>query len=168
MCVVKTATVVALLIAFAGSSTHADAQSLVTHRIPAALALEAVGEAVAVCAKQGFAVTATVINRDGVRVAMLSGDQAGLHTQEASYSKAYAADSLAPIWKVDSSRALGEMVQAGTLRGEPPGMALRGGGLTIKFGDEVIGAIGVGGSPGTNFDEGCARAGLDKIRDRIK
>jgi uncharacterized protein GlcG (DUF336 family) len=50
----------------------------------------------------------------------------------------------------------------------PEGMILRTGALTIKLGDEVIGAIGVGGAPSAEADEVCARAGLDKIRDRIR
>jgi uncharacterized protein GlcG (DUF336 family) len=49
----------------------------------------------------------------------------------------------------------------------PEGMIFRAGGLTIKLGDEVIGAIGVGGAPTAQADEACARAGLDKIRDRL-
>jgi uncharacterized protein GlcG (DUF336 family) len=57
----------------------------------------------------------------------------------------------------------------GTLPFQPPeGMILRAGALTIKLGDEVIGAIGVGGAPSAEADEVCARAGLDKIRDRIR
>jgi uncharacterized protein GlcG (DUF336 family) len=47
-------------------------------------------------------------------------------------------------------------------------MIFRAGGLTIKLGEEVIGAIGVGGSPSAEADEACARAGLEKIRDRIR
>jgi uncharacterized protein GlcG (DUF336 family) len=47
-------------------------------------------------------------------------------------------------------------------------MIFRAGGMTIKLGDEVIGAIGVGGAPSAEADEACARAGLDKIRDRIR
>jgi uncharacterized protein GlcG (DUF336 family) len=44
----------------------------------------------------------------------------------------------------------------------------RAGGLTIKVGDEVIGSIGVGGAPSAEADEACAKAGLDKIRDRVR
>jgi uncharacterized protein GlcG (DUF336 family) len=46
------------------------AQTLSTHRIPAALALEAVGTAVATCASQGYAETAVVVDADGVRQAV--------------------------------------------------------------------------------------------------
>ena len=42
------------------------------------------------------------------------------------------------------------------------------GGVVIKIGDEVVGAIGASGAPRSKLDEDCARAGLDKIRDRLK
>jgi uncharacterized protein GlcG (DUF336 family) len=43
-----------------------------------------------------------------------------------------------------------------------------GGGVPIKLGDETIGAIGAGGAPGGKLDDACARAGLDKIKDRLQ
>jgi uncharacterized protein GlcG (DUF336 family) len=42
------------------------------------------------------------------------------------------------------------------------------GALPIKVGDEVIGAVGVSGSPGGDKDEICAKAGLDKAADQLK
>ncbi|MGH9646514.1 MAG: heme-binding protein [Bryobacteraceae bacterium] len=42
------------------------------------------------------------------------------------------------------------------------------GGVVIKLNDEAIGAIGAAGAPGAKLDDGCARAGLDKIRDHLK
>jgi uncharacterized protein GlcG (DUF336 family) len=35
-------------------------------------------------------------------------------------------------------------------------------------GNEVIGAVGVGGAPGGHLDEQCAMAGLDKVKDQLK
>jgi ribosome-dependent ATPase len=40
--------------------------------------------------------------------------------------------------------------------------------LIAMLGDEVIGSIGASGAPGAKLDDGCARAGLDKIRERLK
>jgi uncharacterized protein GlcG (DUF336 family) len=40
--------------------------------------------------------------------------------------------------------------------------------LPIKLGEEVIGAVGVSGSPGGDKDEACAKAGLDKVADQLK
>jgi uncharacterized protein GlcG (DUF336 family) len=159
-----------------GGAKAVRTQTLVTHRIPAALAMEAVAAAVAACAQQGHGVTATVIDADAARIAMLRGDTAGVHTFEASWGKAYAAVGFAPIFKLDSGSALAERLAQfaarqppGTLPFQPPEhMIIRAGGLTIKFGEEVIGAIGVGGAPTAEADEACARAGLDKIRDRIR
>ncbi len=50
----------------------------------------------------------------------------------------------------------------------PPHVMFFGGGVVIKLGDEVIGSIGASGAPGAKLDDGCAHAGLDKIRDRLK
>ncbi len=50
----------------------------------------------------------------------------------------------------------------------------RPGGIPLMVGDEVIGAIGVSGAsrlngvPGGVRDEACAKAGLDRIRTRLK
>jgi len=144
-----------------------------TNRLSAALALEAVGEAVVQCAKKGFAVTAIVVDIDGVRQAILRGDGAAVHTLDSAYAKAYTAASLAPVRKEDSTRAIFERLS------KTPGMTTAGlaslpnitftpGGVTIMAGSEPVGGIGVGGAPGGNFDDECARAALDKIRDRMK
>jgi uncharacterized protein GlcG (DUF336 family) len=159
-----------------GAAPGVHSQTLVTHRIPAALALEAVSVAVAACTEKGFGVTATVIDADAQRIAMLRSDTAGVHTFEASWAKAYTAVGFAPMAKVDSSAKVAALIAQFSAR-QPPGtlpfqapehMIFRAGGLTIKLGDEVVGAIGVGGAPTAEADEACARAGLDRIRDRIR
>lgn len=159
-----------------GAADRASGQTLVTHRLPAALAMEAVVAAVAACTQQGYGVTATVIDADAQRIAVLRGDTAGVHTFEASWGKAYTAMGFAPIFKAHSGGEVAARLArfaarqpTGTLPFQPPtGMILRAGGLTIELGDEVIGAIGVGGAPDAEADEACARVGLDKIRDRIR
>jgi hypothetical protein len=76
-----------------GAPNTAVAQTLPTHRVPAALALEAVGEAVAACARQGYAETAVLVDADGVRQAVLRGDWAGAHTLDSAFDKAYTSAS---------------------------------------------------------------------------
>jgi uncharacterized protein GlcG (DUF336 family) len=49
-----------------------------------------------------------------------------------------------------------------------PNLLLAGGGVAIRVDKEVIGAIGISGAPGSNLDDGCARAGLAQIQDRLK
>ena len=43
-----------------------------------------------------------------------------------------------------------------------PGIVLVGGGVPIKAGNEIIGAVGVSGAPGEELDEACAYAGIAK------
>ena len=43
-----------------------------------------------------------------------------------------------------------------------------GGGVPIRAGNEVIGAVGVSGAPGGEKDEACANAGLAKVADALK
>jgi uncharacterized protein GlcG (DUF336 family) len=74
--------------------------------------MEAVGEAVSVCAGQGHRVTATVIDPQGVRLAILHGDGSGLHTIDASYSKAFAAVSFAAAGNRDQAGKGGRRVSA--------------------------------------------------------
>ena len=82
-----------------GLSGQAGAQALTTHRIPAALALEAVAAAVETCGKQGYAETAIVVDTDGVTQALLRGDWTGVHSIDSATYKAYTSATM----KVDTS-----------------------------------------------------------------
>jgi uncharacterized protein GlcG (DUF336 family) len=146
--------------------TTSQADALVTHRIPAALAAEAVTEAVASCAKQGYRETAVVLDTDGAIVAALRGDGAGIHTLDSAHDKAYTAVSFKNDTLALADRAKGEGSIA-TLA-KLPYVMFFGGGVVIKLGDEAIGSIGAAGAPGAKLDDACAHAGLDKIRDRLK
>jgi uncharacterized protein GlcG (DUF336 family) len=49
-----------------------------------------------------------------------------------------------------------------------PNTVAVGGGVPIKVGNEVIGAVGVSGAPGGEKDEVCANAGIAKVADVLK
>ena len=159
----------AIAAAFAAPA-HAD-NVLTTHRLGAGLAAEAVSEAVAACAKQGYKVTATVVDTDGVTQAMLRGDGATMTALDASHDKAFTVLMLgAPRGEEANSavtQRLGATPSAGGLA-KLPHILLTPGAVVIKAGGEAIAAIGVGGAPGGDLDEACAKAGLDKISDRLK
>ena len=142
----------------------ASAQTLQTHRIPAALAMEAVGEAVSACAKRGYRETAVLVDADGATVAVLRGDGAGIHTLDSAHDKAYTSVSFKNDTIPLAELAKNEIAGLAKL----PHVLFFGGGVVIKLGDEVIGAIGASGAPGAMLDDNCARAGLEKIRDRLK
>lgn len=162
----------ALAIGAAGITGPALAQNvLTTHRLSAALAAEAVAEAVAVCAKQGYRVTATVVDLDGVDQASLRGDGASMTTLDAAHDKAYTVLMLGASRNEDSSGAIAQRMGGAPSAGglaKLPHILLVGGALRIKVGDAAIAAIGVGGAPGGDLDEACAKAGLEKISARLK
>lgn len=139
---------------------------LPTHRISAAVANEMVGAAVRSCAGQGYKVSAVVLDMDGVRQAQLRGDGAGIHTLESSFHKAYTSVTfeIDTIELVERSKTQPVSTSIAKL----PNLLLAQGGVIIKFGQEAIGAIGVGGAPGSDLDTRCARAGLEQVRERLK
>jgi uncharacterized protein GlcG (DUF336 family) len=141
-----------------------SAQTLPTHRIPAALAMEAVGEAVSSCAKRGYRETAVLVDADGATIATLRGDGAGIHTLDSAHDKAYTSASFKSDTIALAELAKNEIAGLAKL----PHVLFFGGGVVIKLGDEIVGAIGASGAPGAMLDDNCARAGLEKIRDRLK
>jgi uncharacterized protein GlcG (DUF336 family) len=158
---------IALVVAAAALVAPAvSAQTLPTHRIPAALATEAASEAVASCARGGYSETAVVVDADGATIAAVRGDGAGIHTLDSAHDKAYTAVTFKNDTMVLADRAKGDGPIA--MLGKLPHILFFPGGVVIKLDNEVIGAIGAAGAPGGNLDDGCAKAGLEKIRDRLK
>jgi uncharacterized protein GlcG (DUF336 family) len=116
------------------------------------------------CQSMSYKVSVVVIDRDGLQVVMLRGDGAGLHTPEGADRKAYTARTYRSpsadfAKRVQTDPAYAPAMQYARV------LAL-GGGLPIKAGNEVIGAVGVSGSPGK--DDVCGQAGLDKVADQLK
>lgn len=129
------------------------------------LANEIAGAAVAACAANGYAVAATVVDRAGTVRAVQRANNAGSHTLAASERKAWTsasakAPTLVMMENAQKNPAAANLVNI-------PGFLLLGGGVPVKSGNEVIGAVGVGGAPGGHLDEQCANAALDKIKGQL-
>ncbi|HET7364472.1 MAG TPA: heme-binding protein [Burkholderiales bacterium] len=151
----------------------AQAQGVITtHKISAALANELVGESVAHCARNGYKVVAVVVDLDGVRQALLRGDGAPIHSMDNAYYKAYTLASLGLARKEESTKQIADRMAKAAPSTVPqtqlPNVTYAQGAVAIIANGETIGALGVSGAPGGNFDEECARAALGKIKDRMK
>lgn len=169
----------AIVLMLAAATSPARSEDLITtHRLSAALAAEAVTEAVANCARQGFRVSAAVVDVDGLTQAMLRGDGAHAASFDLASDKAYTVVTLGATHNEDSISAIVKrmganptafwgLANAGGL-GKLPRVSLIVGGLRIKVGNEVVGGIGVSGGPGIDDDEACAKAGIDKISAHLK
>lgn len=149
----------------AALSTAALAQGLVTQRnISLAMAQTIAQAALAQCESMGFRVSAAVVDRGGLTIAMLRGDGAGLHTPEGAERKAYTARTFSQPSADFVKRLSDRPDTVGSL--QYTRVLALGGGLPIKAGNEVVGAVGVSGSPGK--DDVCSQAGIDKVADQLR
>jgi uncharacterized protein GlcG (DUF336 family) len=149
-----------------GAADGARAQALQERNMPLAAAQAIALGAVEACAARNFAVTATVVDRAGVVRAALRADRAGPHTLDSARRKAYTAASarngtLAMMQAAADNPAARNLVHI-------DGFLLLGGGVPVRVGEEVIGAVGVGGAPSGQIDEECANAGIERARDRLR
>lgn len=130
------------------------------------LAMDAARNAVQFCSEKGWNVTVAVVDRSGQIIVQLRADRAGPHTIDASRRKAFTSASAR-----NNTSAILENVQKNPGAANLPmidGFLVLGGGMPIRVGNEVIGAIGVGGAPGGHLDDQCAESGINTIRDRLK
>jgi uncharacterized protein GlcG (DUF336 family) len=78
--------------------------------------------------------------------------------------------TFAPIFRFDALSTFADLVAknpTGAALATLPNIALLPGGVAIKVKDEVVAALGVGGSPGGDKDEACAQAGVASIEDDL-
>jgi uncharacterized protein GlcG (DUF336 family) len=121
--------------------------------------------ALAQCQSMGFKVAVSVVDRGGMVLVTLHGDGAGLHTNEGAERKAYTARTFSQT-SSDLIKRLEQRPETAFGTRQYTRVIALPGGVPIKVGDEVIGAVGVSGSPGK--DDLCSQAGIDKVADQLK
>jgi uncharacterized protein GlcG (DUF336 family) len=130
--------------------------------LPLSLAGKAIQASLDACKKDGYKVSASVVDRGGVLRAMARTDGAGPHTVDSSKKKAYTAASLRRP-TTELAESINKMPALQALRDINDQVLMLGGGLPIEIDGEIVGGIGVGGAPGAHLDDACAQAGLDAI-----
>jgi len=143
----------------------AGAQLLEHKDLTASIAITIAQTAIESCKANGYAVSATVVGRNGEIIVQVRGDNTSPHTMENSFRKAYTSRTL----RIPSG-ALVDRLKADPTLGfiHLTNIIAFQGALPIKVGDEVIGAAGASGAPGGEKDEACVKAGLDKVADQLK
>lgn len=122
------------------------------------------GTALAICRQDQQRVSITVVDQAGRIKAQVRDDGAAPHTLEHSYRKAYTALS----YKMPSGEYGKRAKDAGGAIGPQllPGITTAAGGMPIKIGAHLIGAIGVSGTPssagGGEHDAKCAQQAIVK------
>jgi uncharacterized protein GlcG (DUF336 family) len=149
----------------AALSSPAGAQGIVTQKnITLELAQTIANAAIAQCRSMGYKISVTVVDREGLPLVMLRDDGAGLSTPEGSDRKAYTARAFSQP-SADFVKRLQDRPDTVGSRHYSRILALAGG-LPIKVGDEIVGAVGVSGTPGK--DDDCSQAGINKVADQLK
>ncbi|MDD1012089.1 GlcG/HbpS family heme-binding protein [Pseudomonas rubra] len=118
------------------------------------------------CARQGFAVAVSVVDRQAQPLVLLVSDDAFGHSRQTSERKARtAASRRAPTAAIASAN---DHEQSLSLAFHTIGLTTLSGGVPVVLDNQVIGAVGVAGAPGQNalgqdFDSLCAEAGIKAI-----
>jgi uncharacterized protein GlcG (DUF336 family) len=157
--------VFAVITAISALSAPAQAQLLNRRDLSYPIALTIAETAIESCGSHGYPVSAVVVDRAGDTLVAMRADNAGPHTMENARRKAYTARTFKVSTTAYAKRFADNdpvVRQQVTL----PNVIAIPGGLPVKVGDDVIGGVGVSGSPGV--DEPCVQAGLDKVADQLK
>lgn len=127
-------------------------------------AMQVAGAALAACRRDEQKVSITVVDHSGRIKAQVRDDGAAPHTLEHSFRKAYTALS----YKMPSAQYGKRAKDSGGAIGPQllPNITTAAGGMPIKIGTHLIGAVGVSGTPasagGGDHDAKCAQEGIVK------
>src|SRR5579872_862532 len=142
------------------------AAQLISHRdLSYPMARTIAEAAIDSCGGNGYAVSAVVVDRAGETIVAMRADNAGPHTMENARRKAYTALSFRTATS-DYAKRYADNNSVVRQQVTLPNVIAIPGGLRVKLGNDVIGGVGVSGSPGV--DEPCVQAGLDKVADQLK
>lgn len=150
------------ILSLLGTALLAD--DLVTYRmLSAELAFDAAKEAVLECRKNGYQVSAVVVDRAGNLQAALRDEYASRFTTEIAQRKA----NTVILSTVDSGTFRKNRDDIRQELNHIDGIIVMEGGLPIQAAGTLVGAIGVSGAPGGDKDAACAKAALKTLEERL-
>ena len=149
-----------------GVAGAADKPVLMTFKsLTPEAALEVAQATLKACRAENYQITVAVVDRGGVVQALLRDRFAGPHTPRTAVGKARTALSFRT-----NTTEMAELTQPGKEASgvrHIRGAIMVGGGVMVRAGGELVGAIGVSGAPSGQIDEKCALDGLKSIQDRL-
>ena len=128
------------------------------------LARDIANETILACRKDGYHVSAVVVDRHGILRASLRDDAAARFTLEIAERKA---NMTVMAW-TDSGQFKNARSDIRQELNHIDGLIVMEGGVKIISGGYNIGAIGVSGAPGGEKDAACANQALTKLHERIE
>jgi uncharacterized protein GlcG (DUF336 family) len=157
---------IAAIAATVALSSPAAAQGVIMQRqLSLTLAATIASAAMEECRKMGEHQSVTVLDRAGQILVVLRDEASPPHTVDFSRRKAYTARMFEQPSREFVDRIRNNPASAGLK--DAPDVIASGGGVPIRAGGEIIGAIGVSGAH-NGRDEPCALAGLARVADQLK
>ena len=131
--------------------------------LPSALAVRIAQSAIADCAAKGDQVAVAIVDPAGGLRVLIAADGVKAIDIESARRKARTASALVASTLKIASKVAASPEFGRLLLTLDPQLLLLGGGLPIKAGADLVGAIGVGGAPGPEGDDSCAGAALAAV-----
>lgn len=156
-------TLTALLFAFVPAMAQA-ADMVPVKQIGLELAAEIAMKSVEACRKDGYNVSAVVLDRAGRVQAALRDTLAAPYTLEIAERKAGMA-VMSGIPSSDFRKARGDIRPE---LNHIDGLIVMEGAQPIRAAGSLIGAVGVSGAPGGDKDDVCAKAALKAVEERLE
>jgi uncharacterized protein GlcG (DUF336 family) len=161
-----TSILMAVAFVAATAQTSVYGQVLTRRDMSLQLARTIADAALAACQKEGNNVSAAVVDRSGDLVLLLRHDAANPHNAELARRKAYTSRTFGITTLEFRNRTAGTSEFAG--QRQLADVIPLGGGVPIRMGNELIGALGLSGSPMQEADEKCAMAGVAAAGSALK
>jgi len=161
--VLSTISLMTFFVALSTPSFAAEDEKLTVsiQRLSGDAALIVAQAAMLECRKQGYQITATVVDKSGNTQAVARDTLAPPVSIRISREKAYTAVNFSADTSAMASRQ-------NTPVGSIDGVLMSAGGVNINIGGTIYGAVGVSGAPSGETDEACAKAGIAAIAEELE
>ncbi len=145
-------------------ATQASASDIIkVRRLSMEMAHDIARSAVQACRDKGYQVTAVVVDRNGFDQMVMRDTLAPRFTLQIARDKANAvilSGVESGIFRENRQDIREEMNSV-------DGILVLEGGIPVRAAGSLVGAVGVSGAPGGDKDAVCAKAGVEKVRDRL-
>ncbi len=146
-------------------AASAQAEDVISSKnIGMELARDIASGTITACRKEGFHISAVVVDRHGITRAALRDDLASRFTLEIAERKA----NMTVMSWTDSGAFRDARSDIQQELNHIDGLIVMEGGLKIMSGGYNIGAVGVSGAPGGEKDAACAQKALEALNERIE
>lgn len=149
---------------FSGNAIAASDAYVSARIMSAAIANKIATTAEQACKKKGYQVSVAVVDRYGNLISFSRDPLAGAHTIGIAKDKAYTAATF-------QGDTITLAKQLDFLKGTPH-LSLVGGGIPVKLGGYMYGAVGVSGAPRDKLpgdvDHACAMTGVEAVKEALE